>query len=237
VADGAGKSKFSRKGSKIACRSAVESCLGRLTEQSRKLKKLTVRYTWKKSSHISREIMGNLHDIIASSVTDAYADIVEEAAKKNNHPQDYATTLLMCICKKFEFGWLIGAYGVGDGAICVYHKDNWYTNLLEGNKYPSVKFFLTTPEILQPAGMERRIRFTIVDDFSALFLMTNGVKDPKFECKTNVPGIELWNRFWEDISLQVNFSGKINDVGEELLKWLDFWTPGKYDDRTIAMLF
>ena len=237
VADGAGRSKYSRKGSKIACRSAVASCLEQLTEQSKELKKLTIRYTWRRSNHISREIMGRLHDIIASSVTDAYGDIVAEAKKIDYHPQEYATTLLMCICKKFEFGWLIGAYGVGDGAICVYHKDNWYTNLMVGNEHPSMRFFLTTPEVLQPTGMERRIRFTIVDDFTALFLMTNGVKDPKFESKTSMPCIELWNRFWEDISSQVNFSGKINDVGEELLKWLDFWTPGKYDDRTIAMVF
>ena len=236
VADGAGKSKYSRKGSRVACRSAVDSCLEQLTEQSRTLRKLTVRYTWRKTNQISREIMSRLHDIIASSVTDAYEDIAAEAKKFRRHPQDYATTLLMCICKKFEFGWLIGAYGVGDGAICVYHKDNWYTNLMTGNEHPSMKFFLTTPEILQPSGMERRIRFTIVDDFSALFLMTNGVKDPKFENKTNMPGLELWNKFWEDISTQVDFSGKLNDVGEDLLEWLDFWAPGKYDDRTIAMV-
>jgi len=236
VADGAGKSKFSCKGSKIVCSSAVESCLERLTAQSRKLKKLTVRYTWRKSNHISKEIMERLHDIIASSVTDAYGDIVAEATNFKHHPQDYATTLLMCICKKFEFGWLIGTFGAGDGAICVYHKDN-YANLMGGNEDPSVKIFLTTPEVLQPSEMEQRIRFTIVNDFSALFLMTNGVNNPKFESKNDLTCLESWNRFWDDISMQVNFSGKINDVGEELLKWLDFWTPGKYDDRTIAMIF
>ena len=237
VADGAGKSKYSRKGSMIACRSAVKSCIERMNAQSRKLRKLTVRYTWRKSNHVRREILGRLHDIIALSVTDAYGDIVAEATKFERHPHDYATTLLMCICKKFEFGWLVGAFGVGDGAISVYHKDNQCVNLMGGAEHPPAKFFLTNPEILQPSGMEPRIRFAIVDDFSALFLMTNGVKDPKFESKIDLPCFELWNRFWDDINMQVNFSGKINDVGEELLKWLDFWTPGKNDDRTIAMIF
>lgn len=237
VADGAGKSKYSCKGSDIACSTAIESCLERLTAQSGKLKKLTIRYSWRKSDHVRKEIMRRLHEIIASSVTDAYADIVDEATKFSRHPEDYATSLLMCICKKFEFGWLIGSFGAGDGAVCVYHKDNWYANLMGGCEHQADKLFLTTPGILLPSELERRIRFTIVDDFSALFMMTNGVSNPKFDCQNDMPCFELWNRFWDDISGQVNFSGKINDIGEDLLKWLDFWTPGKYDDRTIAMIF
>jgi len=237
VADGAEKSKYSRKGSNIVCNSAIVSILERLTAQSRKLKKLTIRYTWRKSDHVLKEIMGRLHEIIASSVTDAYTDIVAEATKFARRPEDYATSLLMCICKKFEFGWLIGSFGVGDGAICVYHKDNWYANLIGGCEHQSEKLFLTTPGIVHPSELERRIRFTIVDEFSALFMMTNGVSNPKFGCQNDLPCFELWNRFWDDISGQVNLSGKINDVGEALLKWLDFWTPGKYGDRTIAMIF
>ena len=237
VADGAGKSIYSCKGSQIASNSAVGRCLDRLSKQSGKLRKLTVRYTWRKSNHLLKEIMKMLHEIIASSVNDAYKDIEDEAYAQECLPEDYATTLLMCICKKFEFGWLIGTFGAGDGVICVYHKDNWYANLMGGNEPAAGKSFLTTPGIIQSSEMERRIRFTIVDDFSALFLMTNGVSDPKFECETQLHCFELWNKFWDDINAQVNLSGKINDVGEELLKWLDFWTPGKNDDRTIAMVF
>ena len=170
---------------------------------------------------------------------DAYCDIVKEAKSCDRQPQDYDTTLLMCICKKFEFGWLIGVFGIGDGAVCVYHKDKWYANLMGGVEQTSMIYFLTTPENLQPSGMERRIRFTIVEDFTALFMMTNGVSDPKFESENenNLECFELWNKMWDDINAQVDFSGKINDVGEALLKWLDFWTPGKYDDRTIAIIF
>ncbi len=237
VADGAGRSKYSRKGSQVACNSVVESCLERLTAQSYGLKKLTIRYNRWKSDKIRREIVRKLHDIIASSVASAYEDIVAEATDFGCQPEDYATTLLMCICKKFEFGWLIGTFSVGDGAICIYHKDNWYANLMGGGECPSEKCFLTTPGIIQPAGLERRIRFTIVSDFSALFLMTNGVSDPKVGTEADLPCFELWNRFWDDITSEVNFSGKIKDVSEELLKWLDFWTPGKYDDRTIAVVF
>ena len=238
VADGSGKAKYSRKGSKIACRSVVESCLERLTAQSRTLKGLTIRYTKKKSDKMRQEIVGRLHEIIASSVIDAYEGIVAEAKKfEHRPPKDYATTLLMCICKKFEFGWLIGAFGAGDGAVCVYDEDNWYANLLSGGESQLKKCFLTTPGLLQSSELERRIRFTIVDDFSALFLMTNGVSNPRFRDEDDLPSFELWNKLWNDICLEVNFSGKIKDVSEKLLKWLGFWTSGKHDDRTVAIVF
>jgi len=237
VADGSGKAKYSRKGSGIACRSAVESCLEQLTTQARELKKITIRYTPKKSDKICREIVEQLHDIIASSVTHAYENIVAEATKSERLPEDYATTLLLCVCKKFEFGWLIGAFEAGDGAVCVYRKDDRYANLMGGGASSPKKCFLTTPGILHPSELEHRIRFTIVDDFSALFLMTNGVSNPKFGSKTDLPSVELWDRFWDDICSEVNFSGKTKTVSEELLKWLDFWAPGKYDDRTIAVVF
>ena len=237
VADGAGKSKYSRKGSQIACSSVVESCLEQLSAKSQQLKKLTIRYGRKKVDKIRKEIVENLQNVISTSVINAFREIESEAQSRNCQPEDYATTLLMCICKKFEFGWLIGAYSVGDGAICVYHKDKWYANLLGGGENSVKKSFLTSPGIIQQNELEQRIRFTIVDDFSTLFLMTNGVSDPKFGCEADMPCFELWNRFWDDIASDVNFSGKINDIGEELLKWLDFWCPGKYDDRTIAVVF
>jgi hypothetical protein len=237
VADGAGGSKYSCKGSQIACNSAVKSCLERLTAQSYGLKKLTVRYSRRKSDKLRREIVKRLHDIIASSVRSAYEDIVTEAAALGCQPGDYAATLLMCICKKFEFGWLIGVFSVGDGAVCIYRKDDWYANLMGGGECTAEKCFLTTPGIVQPAGLEQRICFTIVDDFLALFLMTNGVSDPKFGTEADLPCFELWDRFWDDMTSEVNFSGEIKDVGEDLLKWLNFWTPGKYDDRTVAVVF
>jgi len=237
VADGAGKSKYSRQGSKIACNSSVNSCLEKLAAQSSDLKKLTSICSRRKLNHICRELTERLNNIIVSSVTKAYEDIVAEATSQNRQPEDYTTTLLMCVCKKIELGWLIGVLALGDGAVCVYNNDKWYANLMGGGKDTSMKYFMTTPEIVQPSELKKRIRFTIVEDFSAIFLMTNGISDPKFENEDDLRCFELWNRFWNDISSQVNFSDNIKDVGVQLLKWIEFWTPGKNDDRTLAMIF
>ena len=237
VADGAGKSKYARQGSKIACNSSVQHCLEQLTAQSRDLRKISITFSSRKMNRARTELASRLHKIIAASAKRAYDDITAEAKKADCQPEDYASTLLLCVCKKFEFGWLIGSFTVGDGAVCVFNKEKWYANLIGGGEESSKKYFLTSPGILHDAELEKRIRFTVIDDFTALFLMTNGVSDQKFEFEDDLPCFELWNRLWNDINSQVTFSGKIKEVGEQLLKWLDFWTPGKYDDRTLAMVF
>ncbi len=240
VADGSGKSRFSRKGSQIACESAVDACYEQLVIQTLTLDSLVDRLD-KESMLTVREKMANvLHLIIESAVVKAVNDIRNEASENGNESEDYATTLLLCICKKYDFGWLIGTFWVGDGAICVYNKETWQTYLMgipDGGDWSPPKRFLTMPEIVEPDELSRRIRFVIVEDFSALFLMTNGVSDPKFKTDDSMLYFENWNRFWTDISAEVNFSENNKNTGEELLKWLDFWSPGKHDDRTIAVLF
>jgi len=237
VADGSSRAMYSRRGSKIACENSVNHCLEQLSDQSQTLRNITVAYRRKKKESIIRELSERLFDIIASSVTYAHEDIVAEAKRLNNRLDDYETTLLMCVCKKFEFGWLIGSFAAGDGAICLFDKENWYANLLGGIENDSENIFLTAPEVVQPIELENRIRFSVVEDFTALIVMTRGVSVPKFGSANNLPCFELWNKLWNDISSQLDFTGKIERIGEQLLKWLGFWAPGKYDDRTIAAVF
>lgn len=240
VADGSGAAKYSRRGSQIACETSVEACFEELSTHSPSFDKLAEKFSREKSDAVRLEMADMLYGVIASSVVRAYRDIEQEAVNNACRPDDYATTLLLGVCKRFDFGWFIGAFRVGDGAICVYDKNTWMACLLGipdgGNRAPE-KRFLTMLEIIQPAELLNRVRFIIVNDFSALFLMTNGVSDPKFGTDTDMQYFEQWNKFWMDISAEVDFAGSNKNAGEELLKWLDFWTPGKHDDRTVAVVF
>jgi hypothetical protein len=93
------------------------------------------------------------------------------------------------------------------------------------------------PEITQPTELYRRLRFEIVDDFTALVLMTDGVTDPKFETDANLLKVEKWNQLWADITQTVNLTDDNTAAADELMNWLDFWSPGNHDDRTIAILY
>lgn len=240
VADGAGSAKASRKGSAIACQTVVKVCKSQLESQHKDFDHL-IKELSKDRSDANRKKMGDaLYGIVGTAVFKAYKNIEEEAASSGRAVKDFSTTLIVSICKKFKFGWFVGAFWVGDGGIGIYNKNTRFIKVLgesDGGEFAGQTRFLTMPEITQPAELYRRLRFDIVDDFTALFLMSDGITDPKFETDANLLKIEKWDELWADLSREVEFKDNNEKSAEQLLKWLDFWSPGNHDDRTIAILF
>ncbi|GHV25083.1 hypothetical protein FACS1894176_02750 [Bacteroidia bacterium] len=240
VADGAGSAKCSRKGSQIACQTVIDVCKTKITELNTEFEKQIKEFHADKSD-ANRKLAGDiLYNIIGVAAFQAYKNIEKEATEKNYPVKDYATTLLLTICKKFEFGWFVGAFWVGDGGIGIYDKETNFVKILgepDGGEFAGQTRFLTMPEIMQPADLYRRLRFNTYDDFTALILMTDGITDPKFETDANLNKIEKWHELWDDLSKEVDFSDDNEASADQLLKWLDFWSPGNHDDRTIAILF
>ena len=240
VADGAGSCKASRKGSQIACQTVVNVCKTQLDSQHKDFEHL-IRELSKDRSDANRKKMGDaLYGIVGSAVFKAYKNIEEEATKSGREVKDFSTTLIVSICKKFKFGWFVGAFWVGDGGIGIYNKNTRFLKVLgetDVGEFAGQTRFLTMPEITQPTELYRRLRFDIVDEFTALILMTDGITDPKFETDANLLKIEKWDELWADLSKEVEFKDNNEKSAEQLLKWLDFWSPGNHDDRTIAILF
>ena len=240
VADGAGSAKVSRKGSEIACQTVVKVCKSQLESQHKDFEHL-IKELNKDKSDANRKKMGDaLYGIVGSAVFKAYKNIEEEAVKSGNAVKDYSTTLIVSVCKKFRFGWFVGAFWVGDGGIGIYNKGKRSLKVLgesDSGEFAGQTRFLTMPEITLPTELYRRLRFDIVEEFTALILMSDGITDPKFETDANLSRIGKWDELWEDLSKEVDFKDNNEESGAQLLKWLDFWSPGNHDDRTIAILF
>ena len=62
-------------------------------------------------------------------------------------------------------------------------------------------------------------------------MMTDGVSDPKFETDANLAKSEKWAALWQ--KLQPIFQAE--QPAAALEEWLDFWSPGNHDDRTLAL--
>ena len=82
-----------------------------------------------------------------------------------------------------------------------------------------------------------RIHPHVLRDLNALILMTDGVSDAKFETDANLRNPQKWNELWNDLSKTVHFEDDNQESKNELLEWLNFWSPGNHDDRTIAILY
>lgn len=254
VADGAGSAKYSRKGSEVACKTALDFCKDKLSE-SENLETLIRRYKFAEAEdeETARKNLGNeIYSIVGNAAFKAHKAISETASicdDKDAKPKDFATTLLLAICKKFRFGWFIASFWVGDGAMCIYDEPNQSIKILgipDEGEFSGQTRFLTMPEIFADyTALYKRLRFSIVEDFTALILMTDGVSDPMFGTDANLNDINKWNDLWyklhngfpEDGIGGVNLTDDNEDSKYQLLNWLNFWKAGEHDDRTIAILY
>jgi len=250
VADGAGSAKLSRRGSEIACKTVVDHCLEQLKNCENFEAKIRAYNDAKDDDNARREMGTIIYNIVGGGAFKAHKAI-KSAADANDSvtAKDFATTLMYAICKKFDFGWFIASYWVGDGAMCLYNKEKGTHKLLgvpDEGEFSGQTRFLTMPEIFKDAkSVMDRLRFSIEDDFTALMLMTDGVSDPMFETDNNLNSTAKWDEFWamlhegfkDDEIPGVDLSDDNEESKYQLLHWLDFWSPGNHDDRTIAILY
>ncbi len=243
VADGAGSAKYSREGSRIACEISVAHCKEALTSSSEFENAIRL-FADNSESKEARKLVGDkIYSIVGNAALKAHNAIKREAERKEGAKmKDYATTLLLAICKRFEYGWAVASFWVGDGAMCVYDAEKHTADMLgmpDEGEFAGQTRFLTMSEIFADStAFYQRLRFRIYPDFTALMLMTDGVSDPKFETDANLQNPDKWDALWKDlIDNGVELTDDNEKSQEQLLEWLDFWDRGNHDDRTIAILY
>ncbi|MDE5586540.1 MAG: protein phosphatase 2C domain-containing protein [Muribaculaceae bacterium] len=238
VADGAGSARYSREGSRIACEVAERYCKDVLADRGDALEYAVMTYAADRSKESLQPVVGKVHDILFKGAAEAYKAIVRR--KDESHGavlKDFSTTLLLAICRRFSFGWFVASFGVGDGAIAIYDRNDDTVRLLnepDGGEFAGQTRFLTMESIFRDRP---RMRLSIVPDFTALMLMTDGISDPFFETDANLARKEKWDALWESLTKEVDFSDDNPEAARQLLDWLGFWSPGNHDDRTIAILY
>lgn len=244
VSDGAGSACYSREGARLACEKAVAVCCERLDNEPYRagfeahIKALSA---IPDETNKRKPVGDSLYTLLCHAANQARQAIAQEAGLQGKETRTYAATLLLCVAKHFPFGWFVGSFWVGDGAIALYRRDTTpHTVYLMGEpdegEYGGQTRFLTMPEVFSDASaLYRRLRFQLVDDFSALFLMTDGVSDPKFETTNNLKNAEKWDALWDELTA-ANALTNAAESEQALLEWLGFPSPGNHDDRTLLVL-
>ncbi|MBM3454227.1 MAG: protein phosphatase 2C domain-containing protein [Bacteroidetes bacterium] len=246
VADGAGSAKYSRKGSLIACQKIVEYFLNIPIEEIEKLSHAIIAEI-KESSEINQKAISffciNHHGKAAFHALNA---IKEEATIKGAQVKDYSTTLIFAFVKEFENKMFVSSFWVGDGGIGIISKEPNMVSLLgvpDSGEFSGQTRFLTMNEIFADNDYISRIKYKIIDKSAMLILMTDGITDAKFQTDAALEKLDVWNMFLQDLeglnddSISVNFDADVKVSEENLMKWMDFWSPGNHDDRTLAILY
>lgn len=188
----------------------------------------------------------SMFETLGHAAYKAHQAIKATADSVQRRTRDFATTMLITICKKFgEKGWFVASYWVGDGAVGIYTEGEAGPELQlmgepDGGEFAGQTRFLVMPEVVTAAELVRRIRVSFVKDFSALMLMTDGVSDPMFDTDANLLSPDKWKDLWENLNEEVPFADAAvatEELSEKLLAWLDFWAVGNHDDRTILVVY
>jgi serine/threonine protein phosphatase PrpC len=270
AADGAGSAVYSRQGSMLACAAALKELRDRLSSDGLIdyfQKNEEILKAWKRASDARlfeptaqgqsvdppeiENIRRTLDTLVYAAVYKGYMAIHEEAAARKANIRDYHTTLLFAAFKKFDFGWFVISYWVGDGGMVVYDWNRQDRVLVlgapDGGEFAGQTRFLTmAQEEINQEAAARRARYTFADDFGALILVTDGVTDPFFPSEKRVLDEAEWRKFWTETLPTGDedappcpelFDGSPPEVqAAALRRWLDFWSKGNHDDRTILIV-
>ncbi|WP_223606243.1 PP2C family serine/threonine-protein phosphatase [Chryseobacterium sp. OSA05B] len=244
MADGAGSAVMAREGSRLAVVSVnsffnSEETLN-IIEQN-----IEIVYNGSDSSKETRSEAGeNVLKLLYKGILHVY-DVLDQMATEHSFSiKDFHTTLIFVLTKKFDFGYVILTFGVGDCPINLISPDFSEVKLLNQmdiGEFGGGTRFITMKEIFNddPAS---RFGINCVHDFSYLVLMTDGIYDPKFVTESKLEDIGSWKAFFNDLAGNNDDRAKVdfindNHIDQQLLAWTDFWSRGNHDDRTLAIIY
>lgn len=246
VADGAGSAKYSRKGSLIACNVLKEFFSTQLNaDNTAAIDSAITQLHASKSDEDKLKLKEILTNHFIPAPHEAFKAIESFAKETGAVLKDFSTTLLFTVFKKFDFGYALVSFWIGDGGIGIYDKRTGeliVPGTPDGGEFAGQTRFLTEPGLFENGNYVSRINFKITPDFTSIVLMTDGITDPKFQTDANLERAEKWNELFEDLDgknndqARVDFSLDNKEIEKQLLTWMDFWSPGNHDDRTIAIV-
>jgi len=232
VADGAGSAVNSREGSRIAVRTAGDYLFRQLSGVKGIHLGEHIR-AWEGSDQ-QATINAMLHHF-KQAATLAVNSIQNEAICAEQPVKTYSTTLLATVALRTDKELFAAAFWLGDGAIGAYSPSGKIRILgnPDSGEYAGQTRFLDQNIIADPS-FTGRISVGKWNDVSHLILMTDGVSDPLFETDNGLRSDEKWTRLVNELTPAL---AEASNAPERLGEWLNFFSTGNHDDRTIAVLW
>jgi hypothetical protein len=242
ISDGAGSAVYSRKGSLLACNAVVNYFAEHFTKENTSLLDEAIT-TYQRDHSIRARLLDIAVPHLSGAAKQAYADIEDFAAGINVAVSDFHATLAFLLVKKFPEGYAFLSFAAGDCPIVLVDKSfEWVKplNRLDVGEYGGGTRFITMENIFTKNDFEERFNFEFTFTLPHVVLMTDGIYDPKFEVEANLFKQEKWQTFFEDLGGNNNDGINVfltdGNTNKNLSDWMDFWSPGNHDDRTLMVL-
>jgi serine/threonine protein phosphatase PrpC len=240
VSDGAGSAKLSRRGSELATNTAVEALCKSLPTVEEKF--LAMMTTQADEATRRQAIDALFLEPLGRAAFAASKAIVAEAKQLQVEEKALSSTLLLAAVRRYEQSVVVVSYWIGDGAAAVFEPASSRVTLLgepDSGEFSGQTRFLQSAEFgADPwASIKRRVRTGIHAPGSALVLMTDGVSDPKFGTDNALKDSVEWGGWWKTLTATVTLAQETVGAPEAMESYLDFWSQGEHDDRTLAIVY
>jgi hypothetical protein len=233
VADGAGSAKFSRKGSQLATETAQSRLTNALKDSKNPIDQLIEYHKSWDNSEVKAAVRGLLYEAALA----AHYKLVNEAKSPTEKLpveatlRNFDTTLILLIMKKIAQGTLLATFSIGDGGAgaMVSPEKGLPLTQQDSGEHAGQTVFLTFPSTLRQdeQNLAQRFHMVCLPEFFGAIAMTDGITDPKFPSDASYSEPSQWGILWKDLGSGLSSS-------ENLLEWMNFFSPGNHDDRTLV---
>ncbi|WP_256645583.1 protein phosphatase 2C domain-containing protein [Thermomonas paludicola] len=248
VSDGAGSAKLSRLGSRIATETAVASLLDALGNCRAELDAAVAEVVQDEDAlarvaRLEKSGEAMLLEPVGRAAFAASKAIQTKAGELGVEEKALAATLMFAAIRRIGDDMLVASYWIGDGAAALFDPASGAFHLLgeaDSGEFSGQTRFLLSQEFPVDSAwvaIGKRFRFRCVPVSAVLLLMTDGVSDPKFGTDNALRDPARWRAFWEDdLAAQLPLSTPEAELGAKLEDYLQFWSQGEHDDRTLALV-
>lgn len=232
VADGAGSARFSREGSRIVADTVGNYLFSQLkAEKGHEIKDRVLRW----NSEDQRAVWDFMNHHFRQAALLAVHNISSAAILAQDKAKSFSTTLLATVTFREGSELFAASFWLGDGAIAAYGPVGKVRVLgaPDSGEYAGQTRFLDA-EAVSDTGFSKRISIGKWNDVSHLVLMTDGVSDPWFETDNGLQNPTKWDTLMTELNPLLS----VPDLASsQLVEWLNFFSPGNHDDRTIVVLW
>lgn len=235
VADGAGSAPLSREGSRIACEFAMNDVRARLRDRHGEIENVIACA----DEDLETQLRQKFCDILPGAGLEAARAISRRAEELEKSVGAFATTIVILVSRQIAMRWVTASFSVGDGGAAIWDDEAKSVRVMcrpDSGEYAGQTRFLSESEFAEGKNLEGRVFVDVRDRFTAAFAMTDGITDPKFPTDAVFADPDAWAEFWRKDLGAVDLRPGAGSLEQNMLEWIDFWSRGNHDDRTLAIL-
>lgn len=234
VADGAGSATYSRRGSQIACDVAKNRLLTVLNSaHHNQAEALYLQHRDWQHPEVKKALRQCLYEAALLAHHKLRAEVAQptETLPTPATLRNYDTTLILLVLKKTGEGCIAATFAIGDGGagILPHAGEGVPLTKADSGEHAGQTIFLTFDSTVAntETNLESRFHLEQTQEFAGALAMTDGITDPKFPSDAAFADPTQWAALWADLQPALTSS-------QALLDWMNFFSPGNHDDRTLV---